>query len=504
MRFRRTEVDNLVEKKLLINLIMSDRVCKEIFPIIKIESLQIDYVKIILKWIKKYFDKYQVAPKKQIDLIFETERKNLKTTEVTLVNDFLKILFSKEEEKSNEEYLINEFREYIKQRNLIDATERAAKLIELKKFKEAEATLLGYEETTKITSNWVNPFAIKHVNKVFDDKGKFHLFKFPGKLGELIGNLERGFLIGFMGPFKKGKTNWLIELAILGLINKLKVLFVSLEMNNSKISERIYKNITSSTEQGGEIIYPCFDCKLNQDNTCEASYRTNKIRLLNADNSIPNFDSRMRYRPCTFCKENNLPEWSPDSWFTILERPKLNLKNMRSFITGFSKTFGNNNFRLISYPRFSANLNDISLDLNALKHLEGWIPDIIIVDYADILAPEYSSSDVSRDRVDDTWKTLAKIAMEKQCLVATVSQSSKESWEAKNVKAKHASEDYRKLANVDIMMSLNQTEEEKVKGKMRIGVVAHRHDFFAESKQVFVLQNLSVGQALIDSENYFE
>ena len=68
------------------------------------------------------------------------------------------------------------------------------------------------------------------------------------------------------------------------------------------------------------------------------------------------------------------------------------------------------------------------------------------------------------------------------------------------VKQIHTSEDIRKIAHGDLWIALNQTPWEKKAGVIRFGVIAHRHKEFLETESVTVLQNLSQGQVLLDSE----
>ena len=48
------------------------------------------------------------------------------------------------------------------------------------------------------------------------------------------------------------------------------------------------------------------------------------------------------------------------------------------------------------------------------------IPDVIIVDYADILAPEDTRQSEKRHQVDETWKALRRLSQEWHALVIWV------------------------------------------------------------------------------------
>jgi hypothetical protein len=92
------------------------------------------------------------------------------------------------------------------------------------------------------------------------------------------------------------------------------------------------------------------------------------------------------------------------------------------------------------------------------------------------------------------------MAAERHCLVVTASQSNRKTLDKKDVKASDASDDIRKIAHVDAMFTLNQTGYEKTAGVIRVGIAAHRWKEFSEMQHVSVLQQLSLGQTLLDSE----
>ena len=57
------------------------------------------------------------------------------------------------------------------------------------------------------------------------------------------------------------------------------------------------------------------------------------------------------------------------------------------------------------HPNSSINIRGINSILTHWETAEGFIPDLIVIDYADILAPEENKKD-SRSETNDTWKAL--------------------------------------------------------------------------------------------------
>jgi hypothetical protein len=164
---------------------------------------------------------------------------------------------------------------------------------------------------------------------------------------------------------------------------------------------------------------------------------------------------------------------------------------------GYAKLFGT--LMLKSYPMTTTNLTDIKNDINALEQIESFVPDVICIDYADILGPEDShAGDMSN--INKTWQLLKNLAETKYCLVVTATQGNKASGETKNVQANQVSWDVRKNDHVDAQFALSQDPNEKRAGVLRLSNTLHRWQQFDPDRQVYVLQNLALSQVLLDSE----
>lgn len=504
MSIRKRVIDNSVEEKILIGLIISDRICRETLHLIKRDTFQNPYTQTVAKWIKAYHKKYRKAPKQTIQDVFNVEQKNLKEEEIDFIVSFLSRLseeFEDEDTPVNEDYLIDKSLEYFKKSALKNISEKIDSCIELDKIDEAEKALQGYRQISKEMSKFIDPFSDEEVNKFFADQrdNVNKMFRMNGALGDLIGDFERGTLVGVMGPAKRGKSFILIEIAVQAFMERFKVLFVSLEMNTYKMKRRFFRRLTAFGEEEKDYVYPCFDCWKNQMNICTKSKRTNHVKLRDAEGDKPTeFDPQSDYRPCVACRGEK--DFLPDNWFTMIRRPKQNVRNTKKHMQGLRQMFSEN-FRLICYPKFSANVSQLKSDIETLEYEQDFIPDVIVIDYADILAPE-DNRVTGRDRYDETWKMFGNLGDVRKALVVTASQTNRASFNKKNVTQVDAAEDIRKIANVEVMLSLNQSQDEKREGVMRVAVVAGRDEDFNEYKTCTILQNLTLGQVCLDSEMY--
>jgi len=294
-------------------------------------------------------------------------------------------------------------------------------------------------------------------------------------------------------------TWFLQEMAVRAIFQRLKVVFISLEMKKKNIKERLYKRVTGFGSRSGEdvFLYPVFDCELNQTGECERPERANQITLRTANGEKPDFDLDMEYRPCSYCRTNMIMDYRLETWYETIEIPQFSFSSTRKQLSALSRMYGDN-LRVISYPRFTASISDIRRDLYILEQHDEFIPDVIIVDYADILKPD-STKGKKLDDIDDIWKMLASMAAEKHCIVFTASQGTRSSIYKSDMSQDDLAEWIGKLGHVDMFLGLNQTKDEKRSKIIRVNGLVHRHKEIDENVFACLLQQLEVGQFCMDS-----
>lgn len=105
---------------------------------------------------------------------------------------------------------------------------------------------------------------------------------------------------------------------------------------------------------------------------------------------------------------------------------------------------------------------------------EGIIFDLIVVDYADIMAAEVKSgNDINESK--QVWLGLRAIASEEDAAVLTATQTNRAGFTADVAKAEHAAEDFNKIRIADLVLTINRTDEEKTKGEARLYFAASRN-----------------------------
>ncbi len=335
------------------------------------------------------------------------------------------------------------------------------------------------------------------------------MFKLPGDLGKMLNQLLiRESFVGIMGVEKSGKTWWAIELGIQAARAKCNVAFFSAgDLTTKQMMRRLATRLTGRNQKRSETgitLIPIMDCRWNQFDTCIQSYRTCDFGVWYKNNdgkkvkAAFNEEGFEDYKPCVEClEERGDPwRWKGALWFEEDKVLKLNSGLAKEANAKFMRAHGDR-WRLMTYNSMQLNKAIINADLDRLRKDEDWVPDVIIIDYADIMGAEDPRTNDYRHRINETWMAMESLRKEWHCLVITLTQASKQAYGDVDITMMSTSEDKRKLGHVTAMLAINQTKQEKKENVARIGVVVARDMEFHEDEQVRILQCLKKGRPLL-------
>ena len=122
------------------------------------------------------------------------------------------------------------------------------------------------------------------------------------------------------------------------------------------------------------------------------------------------------------------------------------------------------------YPTKSATVNTIKAHLDRCK-IQGHIPDMIVVDYADLLR---GSGKEIRHELGNIYEDLRGLAGEYEIPVWTASQANRSALEDDVIGAEKIAESYSKIMTADFVISLSRKIEDKVAGTGRWHVIKNR------------------------------
>ncbi len=449
MEIKTAEVS--IERDIATGLIMSDEFASEFKQICKFDLFQSKYAKIISKWCLAYFDQYGNTPKETIKGIFESKRGQLDDTTLELIDSFLGSIsedFSRD--KFNYKFVLDEAEIYLKKRNINALSSLVDGLASQNEIKEAEAEIANFYNISRPESKGISLFKdAEAVYKLLSRRDKDELFRFKGKLGEVVDPCCRGEFLAFFAPEKRGKSWWLQETAMTAITKGNNIAFFSLEMDEAKMINRFAQYFTGRPTKKKYI-----GCDIPYLSGNEIKYTKSKKGLLTPRHAMEK------------------------------------LKDTKLLTRGSELT-------LICWPSDTKTVNDIKFQLDVWKRYDNFIPDVIIVDYADLLAPTDRRMEY-RHQIDSIWKGLKKLAQETHCFVATASQTAKDT-QKKRIRKDSASEDKRKTSHPDRILALNQLNDDAENLIMRVSILFDRHDSDQAGKEVIVLQQLAIGKPYLGS-----
>ncbi len=506
-------VDAFVERRIVTGMVVSTEYMNEIANIYSSEFLSSSSARLLASWCLRYYQQYHKAPGRDIEGIFAHEMKQLSDEQIADIEGILDSLAQDyDREQFNVDYLLDQTKEYFRTQHLRQFVDRVKNSLDAGEVSEAEKTALEYvalSATEEAENRVIDPFASAlRIKKAFELQAE-PIIRFPKALGEFWNSqLTRNALVGIMGPEKRGKSYWLLEFAMRGMASGCNVAFFQAgDMSEDQQLRRIciYLAKKSDRKRYCQGMYvPTLDCWHNQTDTCTRKERECDIGIFTTDREqsditldqlIEAKERRPDYVPCRNCNHMKGAVWiewegetTPLTWKEAYKKAKEWQKKH------------NKRFKLATYPNETLTVSEIKTLLDLWERKENFIPDVIVIDYADILDSDPDAKRLDwRNQNNKIWQRLRSLSQERHCLVITATQAAASSYEKETIQLTDFSEDKRKYAHVTAMYALNQTDEEKKLGVMRLSELVIRDDEFDRTRQVKVLQCLQKGRPFIGS-----
>jgi hypothetical protein len=447
------------ERKFIINLITSDRFCKEITPLIRSQYFNTSYAREVSSWIIEYYQQFEKAPGKDIKSIYHSKRSAIQDEDtIDEVSTFLSSI-SKEYETydiNNIDYEIHAAILYLQLRSLECLSNTLIDAITDNEPSKGIQALSNFKRVEKPFGQGVS--LLHDTQKIIDAHTESNdaIFTFPGAFGKVAGPQCRGDFLSFLAPMKRGKTWYLGYAAETAMIFSNKVIFFTLEMTENQMIRRMWRSLMGQPKRDKEIKIPYF---------------------IESESEVDD--------------EKWVVEYKEE------ERKGINIEAIEDMQKKLRRKFRKGDIRIIALPSKSASVSDLNIHLDNMEHYENYIPDVIIIDYADLLIANKGFKGEYRHQLDDIWSGLRRMSEERNCLVVTASQTEKGTFK-KDIDEGSAAEDIRKIAHITCGLALNQTKEEAEQGIIRVSQVVTREEERA-FQQAIVLQCLDIGRPCLDS-----
>jgi hypothetical protein len=270
----------------------------------------------------------------------------------------------------------------------------------------------------------------------------------------------RGAVMLFIAGKGRGKTWWLINLGKQALLGRRKVLHVSLENDEQETKLRYYMALFAASQR-----------KAHDDDGP-------------ATRPVFRFDQHTRQLAAVQF-EPLQPEFSFASRDARVELETRLL--MRSSYA---------NLVIKRFPNRSLSVAALASYMDSLEQVDGFIPDLLLLDYAKLLKLPSGDGD-RRFGIGDNMEALRALAVERNIAVATADQLNRTGFGSSKAKSSHIGEDWSQVHTADVVLTHSATDAEMEHGLARLHVDHARSE--RDKFGLLLAQSFSIGQFALDS-----
>ena len=479
---RREKINGALDRQIVTAMVTSDIFLREIRDIYDRDFLAAPYAAVVAEWCLSYFKKYGKAPGKRIQdrydrALSENELRDDATEK--LIGDFLgglSVEYDASSAEINAPFLLDEAERLFKKRDLSLLADELKDMLE-RSPEDAEDLLRKHKRVERAQAGGFDPFTDAQQKKAMFGALSEPLITFDGALGELINPLcTRDQLIGVMGPEKSGKTFGLTEFGNRGIMARCNVaLFETGDLSESQLMRRFHSSLSGHrmderfARTGGRERRSVVDCVRGQLGLCRKSCcRTDTPLRSRMDERVDELPEG--YRPCTACQEDFIP---CVGYLETEQAPLMTPATVEESSRRILAHMGTRKVRFHVTPSNTMTAEGMNDQLLRWKEREGFVPDIIICDYADIMAQEPGTRD-ERSTQNERWKWFRRMSQEWHALFVVATQTDALAYDKDSVNLNNFSEDKRKYSHVTAMLAIHRTAAERQARCLRMSLLLGR------------------------------
>ena len=279
------------------------------------------------------------------------------------------------------------------------------------------------------------------------------------------------------------------------------------DMSEDEIHKRFIDYECRGTFEEGQILkIPVLDCRKNQDDSCTLPDRACDFGVLlekgkggkKSSACVP-FEDAPDYVPCTHCRKNDPREYEGAHWY---KEEKIHGRSSEELAKQMLKRWAKKNakqVRVRCFPSDTLTCERIDQELDIMEAEDGFIPDVLIDDYFDIMVSKLSDKQEARHQINDVWKNIRRISQQRMIAVIGGTQTNQGVFKEGKVSQNSMSEDKRKMGHVTAMVGIAALPDEKESGIIKANMVVKRHGYFNVNRMCHVLQCLEIGRACLGS-----
>lgn len=517
-----------IERRIVTGLIISADYLERIQRFWNPKFLESSELRTIAHWCINYFTKYGKAPDDNIESLYMENLKEgpvaLSKAEAQYIEELLADLSDEygRGPQFNSAYLYDQTIKYFKAQELEAHNREVQDLIDAGQVEAAEQLMRSYAPTVvddiDVGLDLSNDAALERIERAFSETGQ-RVVGYPGALGHMWNDhLIRGGFFTFLAPEKRGKTFMLMEISLRAIRQKANVAFFQAgDMTEEQMLKRICIYISQRSDKAKdceERFRSVSDCVNNQLDLCSKGDRNcdhgifedtsleefyaEKAEYVNIDTLKKKHDEFPDYEPCA---SSGCADYKGTIWLWKVDKTRpLTIEQAKKKTSAFFRKY-KRKFKLVTYPAGVLTVSDIRKCLNEWERYDGFVPDVVTIDYADLLSADDGHVNEFRHRQDHIWKNLRALSQERHALVLTATQADAESYKRGRLSISNFSEDKRKLSHVTAQYGLNQDPDgrEKKLGILRVNEIVVREGDFSSDNEVHILQDLAICRPFLGS-----
>lgn len=448
---KKIEIDSLEERNIIINMITNTKFLRGVYDVINKKYFSTQYSKTVVSWVLEYYEAYKESPGKEIQNIYLKKMDQISEDIAGFISDMLENL-SLQHSINNVDYSIDNTIRFFKKRSLELLSSNISKAVAKGDLQQAEESISNYKTVDRIKIHHVD--MLNDVDKIIEstiNEDNF-LYRFPGALGEIVGDFERETVDCIQAFTGRGKT-WIMKLvSVCALYAGLNVVEYNFEMPEKHSVNRSWRGLTQYAKYDKITEYPYFI----------HDQGTNKYTI----------------------------DWRKE------EAKKIDISKIEEDQNRIKLDVRGGGYIIRTMPTYSMSMVDIDNDLANLEYYEDYVADVVILDYIGIM--KHLEKGELRHKLNDSWKRAKGLAQKRKLHIFSGHQGTIAS-ATSDTNEGTMSESKLSTAHMNKLIGVNSTRKEMSQGIFRIGISKQREEECLID-QAIVLSNLDIGMPYIDSK----
>jgi replicative DNA helicase len=465
MKLRIEEYNSDKENAVLTYMVVSNDVLSRIIPVWSKECFKNKTVNKIARWCIEHYEQYGEAPKSNIERIFRDKARKMAKEESEMLEAYLRSLNNNylPPPDLNIDFAVDQAKSHFKEVAIKKLNESVATDLENKDYVKASERLSSFSLESEDASPFIDVLQdVDAMRSCLEYSKADPVVEYTEGLGDLFGGdfCKNAFVI-FTGSDKAGKSFMLHDVIYRAACQRRRALYFEAgDMTRDQAMERFMIRMCGRPIHAGEIDYP-------------------------TDIFISNDNGKPEGRVVT---EKRIYEKSL-TWRDLVERANYTCeKRIKSF---------DSYWKLGCFPTSTLKVEEIRSQVRSLTR-QGWPPEIVVIDYADILAaPSWLREE--REQIVHIHKKLRALSQEFPICLVTAAQGNAEAYNAPFLKKKHFSGSKAKNAYCTAMYGINTTEDDRKQGIIRINCMLRRRGRFLESRCCYAASCLDIANPAVHS-----